>query len=148
MRKNTWFVVMLALLLPAGGAAAQPGVEIEVGAGYLDLNSPYLDDTFTTTGYIGGSVVFADRVAVYGAIHPDGDGIVRAGVEWRLGPAAWLVRPAVRAGVCCAEPALGTVGFGLHVGRRVGGRFTVDWTNRREEYGSHMFLHLGAFYAF
>ena len=136
----------VCLLLSAGAAAAQPSVEIEAGVGALHV--PHWDDT-SGTGYIGASLIFANRIAAYGAINGGVEGFGRGGVEVRLGSAAWLVRPTVRAGVFGAEEVFGTAGVGLRIGRRAGGRFTVEWTTRDAEYGlSSMLLHFGAYYAF
>lgn len=51
----------------------------------------------------------------------------RGGASVRIGPASWLVRPAVRGGMAYSgSDVYHTVGAGVTLGRRYGGRVTVD----------------------
>ena len=79
--------------------------------------------------YVGIEGRVAGPVSVYGSVDnyrctDFADTSTRVGVSVRLGPADWLIRPAVRAG---AEiEGSGTVGASLTLGRRYGARFIVD----------------------
>lgn len=97
-------------------------------------------------GYVEGRVAGGRAGGYVGMNFVEGGSNTAGGLHLRLGPDAWLARPALRAGILKGDDWFGTGGFGVDVGRAFGGQFTVDWTGR----GGVTFalVHLGGYYRF
>ena len=69
-----------------------------------------------------------------------------AGAGLRISPAEWIARPQMRVGFAYGDFGVATVGAGIHVGRRGGGLFTVDWAT--SDGVGYAIVRMGAYYGF
>ena len=128
-------VLLLGVVETAAQVSAQGQRTIEVGlsrfAVAVDIDGTIENDVvsggfFATTARVGG------RTDIYGAINwlrDADDALVQAGAQFRLGPAQWIARPSLRAGIIGGKRAVRpSGGIGVHIGRDLGGLFTVDFT--------------------
>lgn len=132
--------------LPAGVVPAQ-AQEIVVAGGATGVGA--CSGPFCASaggGYVEGRVA-RSWLGGYGGLNVVGGGAnAVGGLHLRLGPDAWIARPALRAGLLKGDDLFGTGGLGLDVGRAFGGQFTVDWSARGGV--GYAVVHFGAYYRF
>ncbi len=116
------------------GVAATVGnitVSTGFGGGYLALEG-LAENGFLVFGALNG-------IRTLGALGQAGGG-------FEFGPSDWIARPSLRlGGAFDFDGGFATGGFGLHIGRRAGGVFTVDVGSY--EGVSVAVVHLGAYYS-
>ena len=150
MRTTSLFLLLAALAAVPAPALAQVGSErMLFEAGLVGGNSVACPGR-----YVGVEAHAAGPVSAYGMVENyrciDLAGAAsRLGVSVRLGPAAWPIRPAARAGVEYDGGNVSeTVGFSLTLGRRYGARIMVQ---RGLETGSGpaiVLIQLGGYFSF
>ncbi len=98
-------------------------------------------------GQVGGPASLYGMVEEYRCIDFAGSAL-RFGASLRLGPASWLVRPAVRGGVEFDGGDLSpTLGASLTMGRRYGGRVVLH-RGQPTDNGTIVLVQLGGYLAF
>ena len=101
-------------------------------------------------GYVGANVRVPGATWLMPYLNVNGFANVgvngQAGIGFRLARQDWIARPVFRIGGVFAESGATTVGFGVYVGRRIGGLFTADVGSR---FGvAFAVVHIGGYYGF
>ena len=148
--ENGWRTLLLTglLALPAG-AAAQPAPErFLLEAGLVGGNAPACPGHYVgVEGRVAGPASVYAMVENYRCLELAGSAS-RIGASVRLGPARWLMRPAVRGALeYDGGDTSQTVGASLTVGRRYGARLFID-RGALAGGGSIVLIHLGGYVRF